>query len=97
MKIIPSLLITFSFLAAAGCKKEPSCDNAELCVKNTGSDTIYYCWGCSFHADTLLPGSKACKNVGAIGDGSVIWADFDCSKGVYRIEVADCYVEKEIQ
>jgi len=30
------------------CKKKVKCDNAELCVKNIGSDIIYYAWGSSF-------------------------------------------------
>lgn len=91
--------ITIIFLE--GCKKKIECDNAQLCVKNIGTDKIYYCWGCSFYSDSILPGNKACKYVGAIeitsSSESVVWVDFSSSKGSYRIKVDDCYVEKEIQ
>jgi hypothetical protein len=84
-----------------GCTKKVDCDNAQICLKNIGNDTIWYCWGCSGYTETLLPGDKACKYVGEVyiknSSESIVWIDFTSDHGHYRMKVDDCYIEKEIQ
>lgn len=43
-----------------------NCYNAELCVKNTGNDTIYYCWAANLLQNTLFPDQITCILVGPI-------------------------------
>ncbi|MFC1731082.1 hypothetical protein ACFL6I_12180 [candidate division KSB1 bacterium] len=98
-KIIPVLIIFLAIIYS--CSKKKECDNAQLCFKNIGTDTILYCWGCNYYEDTLFPGAKVCTDVGEIsisasgGSTSVVY--FDSDHGSYAIKVTDCYIEKEIQ
>jgi hypothetical protein len=95
------LLLAFLLTAIfTSCEKPIDCDNATLCVKNVGSDTIYYCWGCNSYNDTLPPGRAACKNVGEIYVSSsreqTQEVPFETSNANYYFTVDKCYVEKEI-
>ena len=83
------------------CKKKIDCPNAQLCVKNIGSDTILFCWGCNLYEDTLLPGKSACINVGSVyidyktEDTKI--QSFYSDHGNYGILVNECNEEKEIR
>lgn len=102
--MIPILFI-FSVIIFGCIEDDVDCENAELCVKNIGTDTIYYCWGCNYYEDFIIPRGEACTNVGEISidysisgtTESVIWINFDSSHGSYLIRVDDCYVEKFIE
>jgi hypothetical protein len=95
------ILFLFTVILFTACKKKTKCDNAQLCIKNIGTDTIYFCWGCSSYTDSILPGGKACRYVGPIevsgSSENVVWSDFESTHGNFRIKVDDCLVEKDIE
>ena len=95
-----STLIAFTLLMAS-CVKEVDCENAEMCVRNVGTDTVFYCWNCSDFSSIILPGEKACKNVGKIyissTKESTVGASFNSPQGNYITEIRDCYTEFEIE
>ncbi len=100
-KIFVALLITIAFV---GCGNNIDCEDAEICIINTGNSTIYYnseSWGSNFHNDSILPGERVCKNVGPVSDhwlegSNTVWVPFSSSHGYLMIEVATCYREVEI-
>jgi len=98
MKTLISILIFFTLLM--GCSKKLDCEDATLCVKNVGNDTIYYCWGCYPYTEILLPGEKACRNIGSIHsstneeDLSVYY--FDSNHGNLVIRMNECNVQRQI-
>ena len=99
-KRISLFLLGVVALLVTACGNKVDCDNAELCIKNVGTDTVHYCWGCNLYSESLPPGEQTCIKVGRIhgnrNNGSFVWVDFESDHGSYRIEVADCYVEKLI-
>jgi len=94
-------IISVTAIFFANCKKKVQCDNAQLCVKNTGNGVIHYAWNGNIYTDSLMPGQSACKYVGPIKitrtKEQVVWVDFESDHGNYRIKVDNCTVEKEIQ
>lgn len=95
--VICVLLIGF-----VSCKKKGiQCDNAELRIKNIGTDTIYYSFNSSAYTDTLLPGATISSFVGPIEvtseSESTVTTTFESTHGNYAIEVDDCVVTREIQ
>lgn len=96
-----ALLAVFScMLLTGGCSKKIECGNAEVCMVNTTTDTIYYCWGCSGFSDTLLPGEKSCTSLTTIEleeEAGGTWTDFNTSTGNYRIQVDECRSEYKLQ
>lgn len=92
--------ILFLLLLFASCTKRVECDDAQVCVVNTGTDTIHYCWNCNSFTNILLPGESTCKNVGEIKITSnteiTVSTYFESDHGSYIIDVEDCYVEMEI-
>ena len=92
--------IPFIFILSAialSCREPLNCDNAELCVKNIGTDTIFYCWGCNYYEDYILPGESACIYVGEVTHESQPIYYFDTNGATYAIPVDDCFVEKLIE
>ncbi|PKP04632.1 MAG: hypothetical protein CVU11_04445 [Bacteroidetes bacterium HGW-Bacteroidetes-6] len=92
------------FLVISGflsCCNNVNCDNAQICVKNVGNETIHYCWNCNSYDDSIAPGESTCLDVGPIyinlTTTSTVWVEFDSDHGTYRTEVNDCYIEKEIE
>ncbi|MCF8256424.1 MAG: hypothetical protein K9J06_02660 [Flavobacteriales bacterium] len=73
------------------------CDDAQLCVRNMGTDTIYYCWGCNYYADTLLPNGSACINVGPVSSSQYTYINFQYDLASYDILVDKCEVESVIE
>ena len=92
----PILIVSILALISFSCSKTIDCDNAQLCVVNTGSDTLDYCWNCDNNYDEkLAPGAKTCLDFGPVHqkeDEFVIVAYFNN----YAIEVTECYTEKEM-
>lgn len=99
--------LTILALAAAvlfSCKKDVNCDDAEICIRNTTSDTVWYSWGSSFYTDYITPGGLGCRNVGEIhinygpfvNSSSTEVTYFNSSRGDFAIEVDECYEEREI-
>lgn len=100
MRKLVLLLIPLLFVIIS-CAKKVDCENAELCVKNIGTDVIYYCWGCNMFSDSILPGEKACVNVGSVyvsyTTESIHWVDFNSTHGDFVIKVDKCFNEIEIE
>ena len=98
MKII--LIIAF-LLIITSCSKTIDCDNAQLCDKNIGNDTINYCWGCYPYTEILLPGESACMDAGEVHISSTEESTsvqyFDSDHGSFAIRVDDCNVEREVE
>jgi hypothetical protein len=100
LKLLYSFLL-ISIITISCSKDKLDCDNAQLCVKNIGNDTINYCWGCYPYTEVLLPGEKACRFVGEIHsstneeDLSVRY--FDSDHGNLAIRMDACYVERQIE
>jgi hypothetical protein len=97
MKFLNLIWLVIACLLA-GCV---NCKDAELCVKNISTDTIYFCWGCNYYQDTLLPQEQACIHVGEVKKNlttsQYTYGDFFSSHGSYSILVDDCYVESVIE
>lgn len=99
------IIVCIATLAAYSCSKDINCDNARLCMVNKTTDTILYCWGCNLYRDTLFPGGKACYDAGPISvsrglggsSESIVWVDFNSTKGSYRIKVDDCNIELPLE
>lgn len=93
-------IILFISILAYSCSKETHCDNAQLCVKNVGNDTINYCWGCYPYTEVLLPGEKACRYVGEVTitstEETYTVQYFDSDRGNIAIKMNDCYVEQPV-
>ena len=93
-------LLSLLIIISLGCSKEElDCDNAQVCVRNVGNDTINYCWGCNSLTEILLPGGVACADIGPVKvekDQFSVQIDFMSDHGNYIIEANDCYTEKEI-
>jgi hypothetical protein len=99
------LLSIFAYISLTGCgSKDFHCDNAQLCIKNVGQDTIHYAWGSSWYDQKMGPGESACTFVGEVYRKSSLTTvaenypvvPFDSDHGSFGIEVNACYVEKEI-
>lgn len=94
------LIISLLSIIFINCSKEKlDCDNAQICVKNVGQDTIYYCWGCNIPTEILLSGGKTCADLGPVDadkDEFIVQVDFMSDHGNYIIETQDCYTEKEV-
>ncbi|MBL7883645.1 MAG: hypothetical protein JNL69_06225 [Bacteroidia bacterium] len=97
--ILPFLVLS---LALLGCKKDKgfSCDHAVVCVTNLSGNVVYYGWNTSFYTDSLLPGQKACKDVGYISitrtEESTTTITFNSTRGSFAIYVDECNIEKSI-
>ncbi len=94
-------IILFSVLGVFlySCTKKIECDNAQICVKNLSTDTVYYCWGCNTPNEILLPNNKTCIDLGPVDvkkDEFLVYAEFRSTKGNFTIESTECYTEKEI-
>lgn len=98
--ILPACLVLVGFMA---CKKkdEIHCDNAELRIKNTGNDTIYYGFNTSAWTEILLPDSTISHFVGPVEvtstSESTVTTTFESDHGSFSIEINDCLITKEIQ
>jgi hypothetical protein len=100
MKLLAPYLLFSIMVLSLTCRKKMECGNAELCLTNNTADTIYYSWGGTVYADTLLPGNKTCHSFGPMtpfSNAEQIWADFNTSNGNYRFLVTDCHQELNIQ
>jgi len=78
------------------------CDNAELCIKNNGTDTAYCNFdGSSQYTDTIPPGGSACIFVGHVSvhgyNEQVVWVPVNTSSGNYNVKVAKCNAEYSIE
>ena len=96
-KTLPIIMLCLAFMAACHGREFPECDNAQLCVRNVGVDTIHYSFGSNFDTDTLYPGELDCISVGEISEGQSYIYTFYSSHGNYFIEVFDCYDERTIE
>ena len=96
------ILASLAAVAIVACKKKDgiSFDNAELRIKNTGTDTIYYSFNSSAYTDTLLPGATISEFVGPIEVSdeteSTVTTSFMSTHGNFFVEVDDCVVNREI-
>jgi hypothetical protein len=95
------LFIALAILALTSCKKYVKCDNAELCIKNIGTDTIWCAWNSSAYTEKLLPGATICTNLGKLdtdpnnSQGST--TTFNSDHGSYSFNVSACHTDKEIK
>ena len=92
-----AILILILVFSLAACKKETKCDNARICVKNIGTDVIWYAWGSNQFSDSIAPGEEACNYVGPIGDGHTYITNFQSDHGSYSMEVTECDQKHEIK
>jgi len=100
MKKLLACLILFIAISGPNCRKKMDCGNAELCLTNKTNDTLYYSWGGTTFADTLLPNAKTCHSFGPLdpySNSEQVWADFNTSTGNYRFLVNDCLIELNLQ
>jgi hypothetical protein len=94
------LLALVAVAVFSSCGKRVDCNDAQACVRNVGTDTIHYCWGCSYYGESIAPGETACTNVGEVtinpttNNYSVV--SFNSDHGNYSIAVEDCYVVLEV-
>ena len=97
----PIVIIAFLAIIAVSCSKETvKCDSSQICVVNTGNDTIMYCWGCNSYTEVLLPGGSACLDTGPLevekgADFASVYS-FDSDHGTYPIKLNDCYIEQQV-
>jgi len=97
--ILPLAIISTILL---GCRKDKgfSCDHAVVCVTNTSASVVYYSWTGNFYTDSILPGQKACKDVGYISvtptEESTVTITFNSNRGNFAIYVNECNVERTI-
>jgi len=95
-----SLFAFVLFLAYCG-KKNIDCDNAKVVIKNIGTDTIRYCWGCNMYDSILPPGKMATTYVGQIHIGNGIeqtsTASFCTGSGTLLIPVDECVEYREVK
>jgi hypothetical protein len=100
MKAFKLITLALFVLMLGFCKETIDCDNAKVVVKNTGSDTIRYCWGCNMYDSILAPGQMATSSVGPIHMGGGVQqtsvATFCTSGATYAIEVNECVEYREI-
>lgn len=104
MKNVIYLMTLVGILYMGSCKEDVYCDNAQVCVKNIGSDTIRFCWGCNMHDEVIPPGEKACTYVGVIeithglggSSASTETISFQTSGYTLMIEVDECYEERSV-
>jgi hypothetical protein len=101
MKTFKFIVFIIFVIMLACCKKTIDCDNAKVVVKNIGTDTIYYCWGCNMYDSILAPGQMATSYVGQIHVGGsyeqTSVASFCTSGATYAIEVNECVEYREIE
>jgi hypothetical protein len=63
-KLVTIALLT---IVIVSCSKErTTCDNAVVCVKNIGNDTINYAWNSTYYDSKLLAGEKTCIDLGEV-------------------------------
>ena len=94
-------IVILAFLLFCSCRKKyEHCENATVCVKNTGSKGIAYAWNSSALADTLQPGGSTCKDAGEYNSDpnnkseSTIY--FQTNSATWAIKPTSCNTEKEI-
>ena len=101
MKALKLITLALFVLMLACCKETIDCDNAKVVVKNIGTDTIRYCWGCNWYDSILAPGQMATTFVGEIHIGGGVQqtsvASFCTSGATYAIEVNECVEYREIK
>ena len=94
------LFAGLAVLAFTSCKKYVICDNAEVCIKNVGKDTIWYGWNSGNNSNKLRPGETTCDQVGEIdtdpNNGTGKRTSFSSNHGNYFFDVKECHMEKEI-
>jgi len=100
MKI--STLSLLLVIVALGCSKDDNnplendcpasrvCDKAVLAVTNNTPDTLFFCWGCNWYEDTLLPGGVAYDTLGDLDCYSSYTTTFFSDKVNYAIDVDEC-------
>jgi hypothetical protein len=102
-KIFHSRFFLFFIIAltfAACRKKYEHCDNARICVKNTGSNKIAYAWNSNGLGDTLNPGQSTCTDAGEYNadpknqSGEMVY--FTTKDATWAIKPTSCNTEKEI-
>jgi len=100
-KLIPFLFLTAIMFSNCMKNNDINCDNAELCITNIGSDTINYSWGSTLYTDYMLPGNKACINVGHIevtkNSSATEEVYFYSDHGNFIIVVDECLEEHDIE
>ena len=104
MKSILILLSISSLIFISSCKKKKvQCDHGEVCVKNIGSDTIYYSWGGSQMDKYILPGETTCTQTQeeiyiTRNEESFSTIYFETiGHGSYAIKVKECKVNREVK
>jgi hypothetical protein len=100
-KMICLQLILVIGLLTSCKKKYEHCDQATICVKNTGSTSIPYAWNSNGFADTLRPGQSTCKTVGEYNadpnNYSAEMIYFETNQATWAIRPTSCNTMKEIQ
>ena len=98
--ILPLLLVLAVFGA---CKKKDSinCKNAELRIKNIGTDTIYYAFNSSAFTEILMPDSTVSQFVGHIEVSdeveNTVTTTFQSDHGNYFITIDECVEKRTIK
>lgn len=95
------ILLAIPLFIVLSCKKYVYCENAEVCVRNAGSDTIWCAWNSSLYNIKLAPGESTCSKVGEIntnprnGTRKIIY--FNSDHGNYALEVQECNQKHDIK
>lgn len=94
------VIIALLTIVIVSCSKEQTmCDNAVVCVKNVGNDTINYAWNSTYYDGELLPGQNTCIDLGEVDIEEGDWFasnKFYNDHGDFGILSTECYEELEI-
>lgn len=97
---ISLLILSISLIS---CKKEIHCEQAEVCVTNIGTDTIYYSWGGSDMSTYVIPGDSTCKiseeevHITSSSESFTVAYFETIGHGSYTIKIKDCHVSYDIE
>ena len=92
-------IVLLTALFSSCSRRKLDCDNAQVCYKNVGTDTINYCFGgCNIYSEKLLPGCTACEQIGSVHSTATVTdgktSMFTSDHGNFIIDVDACYKEK---
>lgn len=87
MKSILSLLVIAAL--AVSCAKG-TCDNAVVCMVNNTQDTVRYSWNSNRWDKVLLPGEKACRELGEKKWNESFTTYFESDHGFHALDVSEC-------
>lgn len=95
------MLTLITSIIIVSCKKgHEQCDNAVVCVKNTGNLKIAYSWNSNSLSDTLISGESTCTNAGEYNSDpnnqSIPTVYFQTNSATWAIKPTSCNTQKEI-